>query len=174
MPDLNNNNITPQQIPSTIPSTDEVFRLLLAAIAANELSLADLIGAEANKINSILGILPGQTVRNPSIDELERIDRAVERVLNSIIRKEIILEMELGDILDFLSTSSSTTTTTTASTTTTTTVSRTTTTTTASRTSTTTTRTATTTTATRTTTSTTRTCTTTTRRHLKGLFSVNG
>lgn len=174
MPDLNNNNIIPQQIPSTIPSTDEVFRLLLAAIAAKQLSLADLIGAEADKIRSVLGILPGQTVRNPTIDELERINDAVNRVLRTIVRDEVVLGLDLEAILDFLRTSSSTTTTTTASTTTTTTVSRTSTTTTASRTSTTTTRTATTTTATRTTTSTTRTSTTTTRRHLRGLFSVNG
>ncbi len=152
----NNDNLNLQQI----PSTDEIFNLLLAAIAAEQLSLADLIEAEANKINSVLGILPGQTVKNPSIDELERIDKAVERVLKTIIKKEIILEFQLEDILDFLSTSSTTTTTTTASTTTTTTASTTTTTT--ASTTTTTTASTTTTTASTTTTTTASTTTTTT------------
>lgn len=151
----NNSNLIPQQI----PSTDEIFRLLLAAIAAEELSLADLINSEANKINSVLGILPGQAVKNPSIDELERIDKAVERVLRTIIKKEIILDFQLEDILDFLSSSSSTTTTT-ASTTTTTTS--------------TTTTTRSTTTTTRSTTSTTQTSTTTTRRSCSGLCGVSG
>jgi hypothetical protein len=163
----NNSNL----ISGQIPSTDEIFRLLLAAIAAEELSLADLINAEANKIRAVLGLLPGQPVRNPSIDELERIDRAVERVLRGIIKKEIILEFQLEDILDFLSSSSSTsstTTTTTRSTTTTTTAS--TTTTTASTTTTT----ASTTTTTQSTTSTTQTTTTTTRRSCTGLCGVTG
>ncbi len=133
-----------------IPTTEEALNQILAAIAAEELSLSDLINAEADKIRSILGILPGQAVRQPTIDELERINRAVDKVLKDIIKKEIILSIQTGDILDFLSTSSTTTTTTTASTTTTT---RSTTTTTRS-----------TTTTTRTTTSTTRTSTTTTRR----------
>lgn len=166
---LNNNNLNPQQI----PSTDEIFRLLLAAIAAKEISLADLISAEANKVNAVLGLLPGQAVANPSIDELERIDRAVERVLRTIIKDEMILEFQLEDILDFFGGFRTTTTTTTVSSTTTTTVSRTSTTATVSRTSTTTTRTGTTT-ATRSTTSTTRTGTTTTRRPCSGLCGVFG
>lgn len=165
----NNGNLIPQQI----PSTDEIARLLLAALAAEELSLADLINSEANKINSILGILPGQAVKNPGIDELERIDKAVERVLRAIIKKEIILEFQLEDILDFLSSSSSTTTTT-ASTTTTTTSSTTTTRSTTTTTRSTTTTTRSTTTTTRSTTSTTRTATTTTRRSCSGLCGVSG
>jgi hypothetical protein len=156
---LNNNNL----IPGEIPSTDEIFRLLLAAIAVEELTLADLINAEAGKIRSVLGLLPGQTVRNPSIEELERIDRAVERVLRGIIKKEIILSFQLEDILDFLSSSSSTTSTTTTTTASTTTTTASTTTTTAS-----------TTTTTRSTTSTTQTTTTTTRRPCTGLCGVTG
>jgi hypothetical protein len=161
MLNLNNNNLTPGEI----PSTDEIFRLLLAALAAEELSLADLISAEADKVRSVLGILPGQTVRNPSIDELERIDRAVERILRGIIKKEIILSFQLEDILDFLSTSSSTTSTTTTTTASTTTTTASTTTTTASTTTTTastTTTTASTTTTTASTTTTTASTTTTT------------
>lgn len=161
-----NNNLTPGEI----PTTDEIFRLLLAALAAEELSLADLLSAEASKVRSILGILPGQTVGDPSIDELERIDRAVERILRGIIKKEIILSFQLEDILDFLSSSTTTSSTTTTTTATTTTTTETTTTTTG----TTTTTTETTTTTTESTTSTTQTATTTTRIPCLGLCGVTG
>lgn len=140
-----------------IPETDEITRLLLAAIVAREISLADLISAEGEKVRAVLGILDGQPVENPDIDELERIDRAVERVLRLIIKQEILLEFQFEDILDSLVGGSSTTistTTTTASTTTTTTTTATT------QTTTTTTQFTTTTTQTTTTTSTTQTTTT--------------
>jgi hypothetical protein len=113
-----------------ISNTDEITRLLLEAIAARQLSLADLINAESDKIRAVLGLLSGQPVKNPSIDELERIDRAVERVLRAIIKEEIILEFQFEDILDSLSSSSSTTSSSTTTTTTTTSTTQTTTTTT--------------------------------------------
>lgn len=97
---------------------DQIINLLLASIAFEELGLAHIINAEAEKIQSVLGTLNGQVVKNPSIADLERIDKLVERILRDVIKKEILLQFKLEDILDFIS--STTTTTTTTSTTSTT------------------------------------------------------
>ena len=71
----------------------QVINLLLASIAFEELGLAHLINAEAEQIQSVLGTLghcpgtPNQTVKDPTIDDLERIDRIVRKVLQDIIKK---------------------------------------------------------------------------------------
>ena len=108
-------------IPDVDPKMDitetDAINLLLASIAFEELGLAHIINAEAEKIQSILGTLYNQNVKNPTIDDLERIDKAVERILKDVIKKEIILQFKLEDVLS-ISTSSTTSTTTTSSTTT--------------------------------------------------------
>lgn len=84
----------------------KVINLLLASIAFEELGLAHLINAEAEKIQSVLGTLGNNTgyngnhaVKNPTVDELERIDRIVRKVLQDIIKKEILLQFKLENVL---------------------------------------------------------------------------
>lgn len=86
----------------------EVINLLLASIAFEELGLAHLINAEAEKIQSVLGTLQNNidhhtngnhAVKNPSIDDLERIDRVVRKVLQDIIKKEMLLQFKLENVL---------------------------------------------------------------------------
>jgi hypothetical protein len=56
-------------IPSVCPSIglclEDSAKLLLASIGFEELALAHLINAEAEKIQSVLGTLKGQTNKNP-------------------------------------------------------------------------------------------------------------
>jgi hypothetical protein len=80
-------------------TTDKIVNLLLASIAFQELGLAHLINAEAEKIQSVLGTLNGQTTKNPSVDDLERIDTAVDKILRDVIKKEMILEFKLQEVL---------------------------------------------------------------------------
>ncbi len=83
----------------------QVISLLLASIAFEELGLAHLINAEAEKIQSVLGTLGNdpcaakQAVKNPTIDDLERIDRVVRKVLQDIIKKEMLLQFKLENVL---------------------------------------------------------------------------
>ncbi|HEX2945439.1 MAG TPA: hypothetical protein VHT96_05760 [Clostridia bacterium] len=99
-------------------TTDQINNLLLASIAFEELGLAHVINAEAEKIQSVLGTLNGPTTKNPSVNDLERIDSTVDRILKDVIMKEMLLLFKLQNVL---STTTSTTTTSTTSTTTTTT-----------------------------------------------------
>ena len=82
----------PNVTPNINLTRSEVIDLLLASIAFEELSLAHITNAEAEKIQHVLGT-------NPSIAELKEIDRLVERVLRSVIKKEMLLEFKLEDVL---------------------------------------------------------------------------
>lgn len=80
---------------------EDVKNLLLASIAFEELGLAHLINAEAEKIQFVLGTLPNQvTTDSPTIDDLLAINRSVERILRDVIKKEMLLEFKLENILD--------------------------------------------------------------------------
>ncbi|MCX7746898.1 MAG: multicopper oxidase [Clostridia bacterium] len=83
-------------------SRDDIVNLLLNSIAFEELGIAHLINEEAEMIQSALGTLKGQHVKNPVIDELLRIDKAVGQVLEDIIKKEILLGFKFEDILEVL------------------------------------------------------------------------
>lgn len=83
---------------------EDAANLLLASIAFEELGLAHIINAEAEKIQSVIGTIDGQEIKNPSIDDLERIDRAVEKTLKNMIETEIVLQFKFEDILELLKT----------------------------------------------------------------------
>lgn len=78
----------------------DVISLLLASIAFEEIGLAHIINAEAEKIQSVLGTLCGQTPANPTVDELITIDNSVGRTLRNVIKKEILLDFKFENILE--------------------------------------------------------------------------
>lgn len=94
-------------------SLEDSINLLLASVAFEELGLAHLINSEAEKIQYVLGTIEGQTklTTPPTIEELLKIDSSVDHTLKDIIKKEMLLEFKVEDILTI------TTPTTTASTT---------------------------------------------------------
>lgn len=108
-------------VDATIDITiEESVNLLLASIAFEELGLAHIINAEAEKIQYVLGTLDGQTLRqevSPTIDELLDINNSVNKTLRNVIKKEMLLQFKLEDTLTISTTTTSTTTTTTTTTT---------------------------------------------------------
>lgn len=76
-----------------------VVNLLLASVAFEELGLAHLINAEAEKIQFVLGTLPGQIPTEPTtLGNLISIDEAVERMLKLIAKNQMLLEFKLEEI----------------------------------------------------------------------------
>ncbi|HLO13095.1 MAG TPA: hypothetical protein VK190_12875 [Pseudoneobacillus sp.] len=93
-------------IPNITPTInidrEDVINLLLASIAFEELGLAHLINAEAEKIQAVLGTLEGggSGFVGCSIDDLLLINKSVRRTLEDIIKKEMLLQFKLENVLD--------------------------------------------------------------------------
>jgi hypothetical protein len=64
------------------------------------LGLAHILNAEGEKIQSVLGTLPGQEVADPTVDDLVTINRSVERILRGVIKNQMLLQFKLEDVLD--------------------------------------------------------------------------
>ncbi len=80
---------------------NDVVNLLLASIAFEELGLAHVINAEAEKIQFVLGTLPGQSLSEPpTIDHLMRIDRSVDQILRTVIKNQMLLQFKLDDLIE--------------------------------------------------------------------------
>lgn len=92
-------------IPDITPDIDlsrkDVVNLLLASIALEELGLAHVINAEAEKIQYVLGTLDScGPVVPTSIEQLLKINRSVELALRNVIKKEMLLQFKLEDVIE--------------------------------------------------------------------------
>jgi hypothetical protein len=83
-------------------TTGQAIDLLLSSIAFEELGLAHILNAEGEKIQSVLGTLPGLTATVPSISNLEAIDTSVSNTLHNVIKKEMLLEFKLEDLIQLI------------------------------------------------------------------------
>ncbi|OEH84492.1 hypothetical protein BHU72_09810 [Desulfuribacillus stibiiarsenatis] len=81
-------------------SREQVVNLLLSSIAFEELALAHIVNAEAEKIQSVLGTIKGQTVKNPKVEDLLAINKSVEKTLRNVIKKEMLLQFKLEDVME--------------------------------------------------------------------------
>ncbi|EEM56519.1 MULTISPECIES: hypothetical protein [Bacillus cereus group] len=87
-------NITP-----TITLTrEESINLLLASIALEELGLAHIINAEAEKIQVALGTIPGLSPF-PTLSQILAINTSVNTTLQNVTKKEMLLQSKLENIL---------------------------------------------------------------------------
>jgi hypothetical protein len=74
---------------------EDAINLLLVSIAMEEISLAHILDAEAKKIDTAV---QKETI---TIRQLLAINRSVDKVLKTIIKKEMILQFKLENILEF-------------------------------------------------------------------------
>ena len=92
-------------IPDITPDIDidreKSIDLLIASVALEQLGLAHIINAEAEKIQSVLGTLGKHDSKEPpAADELLEINKAVEKMLKKVIEKEILLDFLLENAID--------------------------------------------------------------------------
>ncbi|MFF2015247.1 hypothetical protein [Paenibacillus sp. NPDC058177] len=92
-------NITPT-ISLTVKQT---VALLLGSIALEELALAHIINAEAEKIQYVLGTLKPGVTPQATLSDLLAIDNSVRKTLQEVVRKEILLQQKLEGVLPLVS-----------------------------------------------------------------------
>lgn len=89
-----------------IPDVDPVINidredaknLIIASVAFEELGLAHLINAEAEKIQYAVGTLNGGLQPPPEIDDLLDINKSVNTTLKNIIKTQMLLQFKLENI----------------------------------------------------------------------------
>ncbi|WP_432775262.1 hypothetical protein AAFJ72_18815 [Brevibacillus gelatini] len=84
----------PDITPRITLTREEVFHLLLTSVAMEEISLSHIMNAEGEKIQRLL------QKENVCLEDMLRINRSVERMLRSIISKQILLQFKLDNILE--------------------------------------------------------------------------
>lgn len=93
------------KIPNISPhitlTRDDAINLLLTSIAMEEIGLSHILNAEGEKIQYVVGTLQGKTLgRSPTIEEVILVDKSVKAMLDSAIRKELLLHSKLEAILN--------------------------------------------------------------------------
>ncbi|MCM3693944.1 hypothetical protein [Neobacillus niacini] len=99
-------------IPNITPlisvTTEQTVPLLLASIALEELALAHIMNAEAEKLQFVLGTLDDTGVTfspaEVSLGDLLDVNTSVQRTLRDVIKKEMLLEFKFENILDLIGT----------------------------------------------------------------------
>ncbi|WHZ04196.1 hypothetical protein QNH48_05955 [Neobacillus sp. YX16] len=96
-------------IPNITPlisvTTEQTIPLLLASIALEELALAHIMNAEAEKLQFVLGTLETGVTFTPaevSLGDLLDVNASVQRTLRDVIKKEMLLEFKFENILDLI------------------------------------------------------------------------
>jgi hypothetical protein len=88
----------PNITPDISITRDDVINLLLASIAMEELGLAHIINAEAEKIQYVLGTIPGLTPA-ASLAEILLVNDSVQDILEMVIKKELLLDNKLKHVI---------------------------------------------------------------------------
>ncbi|MFM9277945.1 hypothetical protein ACI1P2_07920 [Paenibacillus sp. p-8] len=89
-------NITP-----TIDITrEDAINLIIASIAMEELGLSHILNAEGEKLQYVLGTLPGVSVPPPTLSDLLAVNDSIRKTLQETTKKDWVLsnklEMALG------------------------------------------------------------------------------
>ncbi|MDQ0418022.1 hypothetical protein J2Z48_002211 [Croceifilum oryzae] len=96
----------PNVSPNITVTRDDAINLLLSSIALEELGLSHIINAEGEKLQYVLGTLPGiSSALNPSLTDLLVINESVRDTINVITKKEWILNEKLENVLEGAATS---------------------------------------------------------------------
>ncbi|MCS7460410.1 hypothetical protein N0M98_09675 [Paenibacillus doosanensis] len=93
-------NITP-----LITVTDhETVRLLMSSIALEEIALAHIMNAEAEKIQFILGTLDSSIQPPPyiSLENILAINQSVRKTLENVVLKEVLLQVKFANVLGYM------------------------------------------------------------------------
>jgi hypothetical protein len=86
----------PNITPAITVDRDDAINLILASIGMEELGLSHIINAEAEKLQYVLGTLPGSKPPfRPSFSDLMTVNRSIIDTLKEVRKKEAVLSNKL-------------------------------------------------------------------------------
>lgn len=80
---------------------EDSINILLSSIGLEELGLAHIINAEAEKIQYVLGTLEGVTPpEGVTLEDVLNTNKSVERTLRNVLKNQMLLQFKLEDVLE--------------------------------------------------------------------------
>ncbi len=90
----------PSMNPSITVTRDDAVNIILSSIGMEELSLAHIVNAEAEKIQFALGTL--ETADGAaSLDDIMAVNASAKRMLRDVIKNQMLIGMKMEDTVDF-------------------------------------------------------------------------
>ena len=93
IPDLN---------PQVTIDRDDALNVILSSIGMEELSMAHIINAEAEKIQFALGTLDDQ-VEPASLEEIMDVNKSANKMLRDVIKNQMLIGMKMEDVVSLAS-----------------------------------------------------------------------
>ncbi|MZQ87245.1 hypothetical protein GQF01_34530 [Paenibacillus sp. 5J-6] len=90
----------PNISPTITVTREDAINLLLSSIAMEELGLSHILNAEGEKLQYVLGTLPGLTGPPATISDILLINESMKSTINTVARKEFLLQSKLESILE--------------------------------------------------------------------------
>lgn len=92
----------PNITPTISLNMDQTIVMLLSSIALEEMAMAHLINAEAEKMQYVLGTLESRLKQAaaPNFEQLLAIQRSIGKMMNQVLNKDMYLNTRLQHVLD--------------------------------------------------------------------------
>lgn len=81
-------------------SKDEALTMIIASIAMEELALSHIVNAEGEKLQYVLGTLPGGRKPCPSTQEILAVNKSAAEVLDTVMQSQMLLKGKLEKALE--------------------------------------------------------------------------
>jgi hypothetical protein len=94
----------PNITPTITVSLEESINMLLSSIALEEMALAHIVNAEAEKIQYVLGTLENGQAKPPpaSFEQLLTINNSVRKMMHDVVVKEMLLLMKFENVMELV------------------------------------------------------------------------
>jgi len=81
------------------PDRKDAINQIISSIAMEELALSHILNAEGEKLQYVLGTLPGSGDLKPSIDDLVKINESVRDMIETVTFSQMFLRAKFKDAL---------------------------------------------------------------------------
>ena len=89
IPDLN---------PDVTIDRDDALNVILSSIGMEELSMAHIVNAEAEKIQFALGTLEGAT-EPASLEDIMEVNKSANKMFRDVIKNQMLIGMKMEDVV---------------------------------------------------------------------------